>query len=261
MKTLHTALCLALLAPAAAKAADYGAFLDAQFAASQGLVDMAASRMISALRADPSSLELQNDTFALALLAGRPDAAIYAADVAASPAAALLLADDKGLAGDWQGAELGYAELPQQGATEILRPLLLAWSQQAQGLTDRALASLQPGINGAHMQGIYLLHAAMIADAAHRDGLAQRLFDVLIKAETQPNLELVQIIANWQARSGAMDQARKTIEDAVVATPELALAKPAMLAALAHAPRAGCQVRHCECLRGGSRRASGAEFG
>ena len=80
MNTLKTpALCLAILAPAAARAADYGAFLDAQFAASQGLVDMAASRMISALRADPSSLELHNDTFALALLAGRPDAATYAA--------------------------------------------------------------------------------------------------------------------------------------------------------------------------------------
>ncbi len=238
MKTLrpalHATLCLAMLAPAAAKAADYGAFLDAQFAASQGLVDMAASRMISALRADPSSVELHNDTFALALLAGRADAATYAEGVPGNPAAALLLANAHGLAGDWQAAELGYAELPQQGPTESLRPLLLAWAQQAQGLTDRALSTLQPGINGAHMQGIYLLHAALIADAAHRDGLAKRLFDVLIKAETQPNLELVEIIANWQARSGAMDDARKTIEEAVHATPELALAKPAMLAALQH---------------------------
>jgi tetratricopeptide (TPR) repeat protein len=231
-----TALILAALLPtAAARAADYGAFLDAQFAASQGLIDMAAGRMIMALRADPSSVQLQSDTFALALLAGRPDAASYAADVPGNPAAALLLADVKGLRGDWQGAELGYAELPQQGPTELLRPLLLAWAQQAQGFTDKALATLQPGINGSHMQGVYLLHAALIADAGHRDGLAQRLFDVLVKAETQPNLQLVLVIANWQARSGDMDRARRTIEDAVHATPELAIAKPRLLGALAHA--------------------------
>jgi tetratricopeptide (TPR) repeat protein len=229
------ALLLAALLPASvARAADYGAFLDAQFAASQGLIDMAAGRMIMALRADPSSVQLQSDTFALALLAGRPDAATFAADVPGNPAAALLLADVKGLRGDWQGAELGYAELPQQGPTEILRPLLLAWAQQAQGFTDKALATLQPGINGTHMQGVYLLHAALIADAGHRDGLAQRLFDVLVKAETQPNLQLVLVIANWQARSGDLDRARKTVEDAVRVTPELAIAKPRLLAALAH---------------------------
>jgi len=231
---IAAAILAVLLPSAAAHAADYGAFLDAQFAASQGRIDMAAGRMIMALRADPSSVQLQSDTFALTLLAGRPDAASYAADVPGNPAAALLLADIKGLRGDWQGAELGYAELPQQGPTEILRPLLLAWAQQAQGFTDKALATLQPGIGGSHMQGVYLLHAALIADAGHRDGLAQRLFDVLIKAEAQPNLQLVLIVANWQARAGDIDRARKTIEDAIRATPELAIAKPRLLAALAH---------------------------
>jgi tetratricopeptide (TPR) repeat protein len=213
-----TALLLAALLPAgAARAADYGAFLDAQFAASQGRIDMAAGRMIMALRADPSSVQLQSDTFALTLLAGRADAANYAADVPGNPAAALLLADIKGLHGDWQGAELGYAELPQQGPTETLRPLLLAWAQQAQGLTDKALATLQPGIGGSHMQGVFLLHAALMA-------------------ETQPNLQLVLIVANWQARTGDMAKARRTIEDVVRATPELAIAKPRLLAALANAP-------------------------
>jgi tetratricopeptide (TPR) repeat protein len=229
-----TLLAATLLLPAAAQAADYGAFLDAQFAASQGLVDMAAGRMIMALRADPSSAQLQSDAFALALLAGRPDAATYAADVPDNPAAELLLADVKGLNGDWQGAELGYAELPQQGPVEALRPMLLAWAQQAQGHTDRALATLQPGINGSHMQGVYLLEAALIADASHRDGLAQRLFDLLIKAESQPNLQFMLIVSNWQARAGNMDQARKTIDDAVHAAPELAIAEPRLLTTLEH---------------------------
>jgi tetratricopeptide (TPR) repeat protein len=263
MKIAKLALCATLLAPAAAKAADYGAFLDAQFAASQGLIDMAAGRMVMALRADPSSAELQGDTFALALLAGRPDAARFAADVTGNPAAQLLLADTKGLNGDWQGAELGYAELPQQGATESLRPLLLAWAQQAQGLTDRALATLQPGINGSHMQGIYLLHAALIAEAAHRDGLAQRLFDVLIKAETQPNLQFVLLAAGWEARSGDAAKARKTIEDAVRATPELAVAHDRLIAALDHpaAPDARFGIAHAYAAVAAELRAqNGSDF-
>jgi hypothetical protein len=78
MRTLRlanaAALTLALTAPAA-RATDYGAYLASQFATSQGRMDIAASQMMTALNADPSSTDLQKDAFALALLAGLPDAA------------------------------------------------------------------------------------------------------------------------------------------------------------------------------------------
>jgi tetratricopeptide (TPR) repeat protein len=231
MKIFPLVCTLALAAPAA-HASNYGAYLAAQFATSQGQLDLAARGMLTALDADPSAAELQRDAFALALLAGLPDAARLAAAVPDNPAAQMLLADSKALANDWQGAELAYAELPHSGVLDALRPLLLAWAQQAQGRIDRALDTLQTAAASGHLANFYLLHAALIADVDHRDGLAGRLYTQVEKDMGEPNLRLAQILASWQARSGRPDQARHTIEAVVSSTPELAIAQPAMLASM-----------------------------
>ena len=112
-----------------------------------------------------------------------------------------------------------------------LRPLLLAWAQQAQGHTDKAMASLQAGLTG-HYAAFYMLHAALIADVAHRDGLATRLYDQLAKAGNQPNVRLAQFLSSWQARSGHLDEARATIRALAVAAPEMAIAVPGLLATI-----------------------------
>ncbi|MEJ0045065.1 MAG: tetratricopeptide repeat protein [Rhodospirillales bacterium] len=130
---------------------------------------------MTALGSDPANLELQKDAFGLALLAGRPEAEQLATKVPRNPVAQLLLADVSARAGDWDHAELAYAELPHETLMDDLRPLLLAWSQQAQGQTDKALDTLQAAINSGHMGAFYTLHAALIADVARRDGLADRL--------------------------------------------------------------------------------------
>jgi tetratricopeptide (TPR) repeat protein len=224
---------LALAAPAA-HASNYGAFLASQFATSQGRMDIAARGMLTALDADPSSSELQKDAFGLAFLAGLPDAVRLAASVPNEPTAQLLLADTKARNGDWQAAELAYAELPHTGVIDALRPLLLAWAQQAQGRIDRALETLQTAAATGHLANFYLLHAALIADVDHRDGLAGRLYTQVEKDMGEPNLRLAQILASWQARSGRPDQARHTIEAVVNNTPELSIAKSAMLADIDH---------------------------
>jgi tetratricopeptide (TPR) repeat protein len=231
MKIFPLVCTLALVAPAA-RASNYGAYLAAQFATSQGQLDLAARGMLTALDADPSAAELQRDAFALALLAGLPDAARLASSVPDNPAAQLLLADNKARANDWQGAELAYAELGHSGVIDALRPLLLAWAQQAQGRIDRALETLQTAAANGHLANFYLLHAALIADVDHRDGLAGRLYTQVEKDMGEPNLRLAQILASWQARSGRPDQARHTIEAVVSNTPELAIAEPAMLATI-----------------------------
>jgi tetratricopeptide (TPR) repeat protein len=223
-----------LLAATPAYAADPGAFLSAQFAASQGDLTLAAAKMDQALAGDPSSVELQGSAFLLAVLADSPDAVELARSLPGNQAAQLLLADQKAAAGDWPGAELGYAELDHKSFADALRPLLVAWAQQAQGLPDRAMDTLQPALASGHLTGIYLLHAALIADAAHRDGLAQRLYADLAKAQSAPNLQFGQIYAAWQARTGDMKGATATIEAVVRATPELEISRGALLAALAH---------------------------
>jgi tetratricopeptide (TPR) repeat protein len=232
---LIAAICLAALtaAPLPVRAADYGAFLVAQYAASQGHVQAAADGIMAALSADPENTALQRDAFGLTLLAGRPDAARIAPSLPSNPVALLLLADKQAKAGDWQAAELAYAELPKDPLLDTLKPLLLAWAQQAQGRTDKALDSLQDGINGGHLSAFYLLHAALIADVAHRDGLAARLYDQLAKAMTDPNIRLAQFLASWQARSGHLAQAQATIQALGAASSDLAIAIPGLLATVA----------------------------
>lgn len=227
---LHHAAFAALLAAVPAHAQDFGAFLTARFAAGHGNMDLAASQILTALGADPANLQLQKDAFGLALLAGRPEAETLAAKVPQNPIAQLVLADAKAKAGDWEHAELAYAELPHEALMDDLRPLLLAWSQQAQGETDKALDTLQSAISGGHLSAFYMLHAALIADVARRDGIADRLYDQVQKLLTEPNLRLAQIVASWEARSGRLSQARDIITKLGQGAPDLAMSVPSLLA-------------------------------
>jgi tetratricopeptide (TPR) repeat protein len=246
MKTIAALLLLT----GTAQAADYGAYLTSQFAASQGRLDLAASQIMTALGADPGSQELQRDAFALSLLAGRPDAATLAEGLPQNPVAQLVLADAQGRAGHWDRAELIYAELPHESLLDVLRPVLLAWAQQAQGLTDKALDTLQAGVSGDHMAAFYRLHAALIADAAHRDGLADRLYGQVAADMDQPNVRLAQILASWQLRSGHPDQARGTIETLIKALPELAICRASLLAGITAPQVAGAQAGIAEAYTG-----------
>ena len=227
------ALALMLAASQAAHAARPADYLVSQFAAHQGDLPTAATRMQGALAGDPSSTELREDAFVLTLLAGSPAAQDLARSLPSNPLAQLLLAVGAARDGDWQRAELGFAELPHQGLADALRPPLVAWAQEAQGMPDRAMDTLQPALGATRLGGIALLHAALIADASHRDGLAQRLYDDLAHAQTQPSLQFSLILANWQARSGNLAAARATIGKAVAASPEIAVAQAGLEAALA----------------------------
>ncbi len=227
MKLMTAAL---VLIATGAHAADYGAYLASQFAVSQGDIDLAASQIVTALGSDPNNPTLEKDAFALSLMAGRKEAEILAPKLPDNEIAQLLLADVNARGGDWVRAELAYAELPHDPVLDALRPLLIAWAQQEQGLTDRALDTLQAGINGGHLAAFYLLHAALIADVSHRDGLADRLYGALQKEAAEPNVRLAQILASWQSRSGHKDAARQTILSLGRDGSDIALAVPGLLA-------------------------------
>lgn len=226
---------LALLvaaAPAASRAQDFGAFLNAQFAVSQGHYDFASDEIAAALKADPSSAFLEKGAFGLALIAGSPDLEKLAAGLPHNEMAELVLANAEARAGRWQHAELLYAELPHSGINDLLRPVLVAWAQAAQGDAERALGTLQDAMSGAHSPGFYALHAALIADVGRRDGVADRLYGQVAHNEnTAPNVRMTQIIASWQARTGRLSAARDTIDALIKSAPELAMVRPALIAA------------------------------
>ena len=205
-----------------------GQLLVGRFAMGQTDVGTAASDLLAALADDPQNLELRQQAFAAAVMAGRPEALTLARDLPDSPAASLVLANDDVRNGNWRAAEAKYGQLPAQGATQLLQPLLRAWAEQGSGATDEALNTLRPFIEGTRFRGVFALHAAMINDLAGRQGDAARLYRLAMVEYGGLNLRLGTVVASWQARGGQEAEARATIRATVQSSPELAIAEPAL---------------------------------
>ena len=210
----------------------FGAFLGGQFAMSKDDPADAADLLLRALRADSGNVTLQQQTFLACLLAGREEAVPLAVQLHDSAAALLLLGDTKAQDAEWPTAQALYGGLPPQPLTDIIKPLLVAWAQQGAGDTDAALGTLGPLMRDKHAQGIYALHAAMIADQAGRAEEAARLFADAQNGFTGTNLRLGQIVASFEARHGHVAEARETIAAMVAQSPDLAMAGPGLLAAV-----------------------------
>ena len=216
--------------PLAGTSAD---ILAGSFAMQQTDADTAAQDFIAALKADPQNSELQQQAFAAAVMAGRPEAVTLAHELPSSPIAALVLGNADVKAGNWRAAEAEFAILPSQGATQVLQPLLRAWAEQGAGATDEALNTLRPFVEGTRYRGIFALHAAMINDQAGRAADAGRLYRLAMVEYGALNLRLGTIVASWQARSGQEGEAHATIRATVQASPDLAIAEPALQQAVA----------------------------
>jgi len=206
----------------------YGAFLDARYADSQFALGQAAEYYREASRADPGDPVLRQQAFLSSLMAGGSDAASLARTVPDNQVAMLLLIDQSVLAGDWAGAITEIHALPQEGLTQILAPLLLAWAEQGAGRTDAALATLQAYLSGPDARGIDALHAALIADLAGRTALADKYYALAGEGFAVPNLQVARAIASWQARQGHMAEARATIAALGTGDSDLGLAVPGL---------------------------------
>ena len=113
----------------------------------------AATQFLRALATRPDDTELLQQAFIASLVAGRSEAVQLARQLPDSQAAQLLLGQAEVRAGHWPAAEQRFRALPRQGLTQLLQPLLIAWSQQGDGRTDAALATLRPFIDGQRFRG------------------------------------------------------------------------------------------------------------
>jgi tetratricopeptide (TPR) repeat protein len=213
-----------------------GAFLTGRFAAMQSDLDFAADEFLRALVVDPDSPELRQQAFLACLMVGRPDAVRLAQNLPGDETAQLLLADHDAASGNWEAAEHRFAALPHQeptqGLTQLLQPLLVAWTQQGAGNTDAALATLHPFIEGQRSRFIYALHGALIADLAGRTAEAGRLYRIAQAEYGPPTLELARLMAGWQARQGHPAEAAQTLKASADLNPEVAIALPTLQAAV-----------------------------
>ncbi len=215
---------------------DAGAFLTGRAAGQQGDLDIAAAAFLEVLKSDPRNLEVQQQAFLACLLVGRPEAASLAQSQPNSPVAQMLLGDRDAKAGRWAAAERRFAALPSQGMTQILQPLLVAWAQAGAGRTDQALATLRPFAGGDRFRGVYVFHAALIADLGQRDGEATRLYAAARAEFASPNLAVTRAEASWLARHGDTAGAMRALDALVAGSPDFAIVLPGLKRTIAEPP-------------------------
>jgi tetratricopeptide (TPR) repeat protein len=191
----------------------FGAYLSGRFAVQQSDMDVAAQKLEEAAK-DSGMREVSNQAFIAAVLAGRAEASRLAESLPENPVAQLVLADEDVKAGRWDNAEARFSGLSQQqGLTQALRPIVIAWAQAGQGRTAAALGTLAPFVEAGRLRGVMALHAALVADLGGQTAEAARLYRLAQAEYGGTNLRLGVLLASWQARSGAMTEAQRTIRE------------------------------------------------
>lgn len=205
-----------------------GAFLAARYAESVGDPSKAAQFYMQALQADPQNTELLQDGFMAGLMAGSPAAAQLALRLPDDALGALLRGNNAVMDGDYATAETLYKTLPHDELTALVQPVLLAWVALGQGHEQAAQKLLQQSFNNGAFGQIYMLNAALIADAAGDTAQAAKLYGQL--QNMPPNLRVSQIMASWYARHGDARRANAILVALVLTHPDLATALPQLRA-------------------------------
>ena len=218
----------------AASAADgdstYGAFLAARYAAGQNDPGAAAKFYARALQNSPNNQQLIAEGFLAGVLSGSPEAAQLAPKLPDNTLATLLRGNQAAAAGNFDQAKQIFDTLPHDNIAGLIKPLLFAWAQFGEGNEQAALNTLGAYFNDSLFGPVYVLNAALIADAAGDTKSAAQFYSNV--DATQPNLRLAQILASWQARQGQLPQANATLDTLVATHPNLQIAIPQLRAQL-----------------------------
>ena len=208
----------------------FGDYLGGRAALDVGNAAEAGRLLDAALPIDPDDPELTSQALLASVLAGQPDAAL-AEKLPNILIARLTLINRDVLAGNWVSAQARANALGEDGPSQVLRPLLVAWAQAGAGQPDAALATLGPYVAGNRFRGVYAMHAGLIADAASRPGDAARFYRTAQAEFGQLNLRLGVVLASWQARLGHPDDAAALIKATVQAAPDVAIAQDRLVQA------------------------------
>jgi tetratricopeptide (TPR) repeat protein len=210
------------------------ALLTGRFAANQGDLDTAARAYQRALGGDMDNEELRAQAFVTSLLAGRPEAERLAGLLARNQAAQLVLAGRDARAGNWSQAEARFSGLPREGVSDMIRPLLIAWSQLGKGQPDAALATMQPLVDSRRFRAVYAMQAATMADLSDRKAYAARLYRT---AETElgeaTHIQFSRDLASWKARQGDKASAEALLRAMAQGNDDLSVALPSLIADMA----------------------------
>lgn len=214
----------------------YGAYLSGVVAGALGDADTASAKLLDVLGTDPGDPDVRSQAFLFSTLAGREEAARLATQMSSNPLAPLVLGNDAAREGRWSAAQTSYGRIASSPLNELLRPLLVAWSQQGAGQTELALATLTSLTQSSPVAGVYALHAAMIADQAGRTDQAARLYQQALTLYPGSDLVFVQSYGSFLARTGKPAEGQALVRFLVRDLPLMAIAEPGLDASLSTAP-------------------------
>ena len=214
-----------------------GDYLAASVALHDNDYPYAAEHLLRALAADPGNRSVRSQAFLAAALAGRPEATRLATGLAGDSAAALLDGNALAIAGRWGEAAHVFATAPSDnGLVDMLRPLLVAWSDFGDGHPELALDMLEPLESASKLPGLYALHAATIADLAGRAEDAATSIGLVRTRSPLPGLDAVRIVASYEARHGRLGDAEALIHALATDEPALGVAEADLDASLMTRP-------------------------
>ena len=240
---LPGAVAAALVAaPAASRAANTampsgGDYLSASVALENNDFDYAAEHMLRALAADPRNGAVKAKAFLASALAGRPEAARLATGLGNDGAASLLAANALALGGQWDEAAHAFGSATSDGGlVDVLRPMLVAWSEFGAGHPDLALGNLAPLLNGPRLPALYALQAGLIDELAGRADDAAAAYGIVRTGSDGLGLDTIRILASFAARHDRLGQAEASVHALAIANPSLALAEAGIDASLETPP-------------------------
>lgn len=194
----------------------YGAYLAGIHADSQRDLKAAVRFYGRVLVQDPENRTLLRTTFLLSVATGEMDRAIPLAqrvikfDSGASVAQLVLALRDI-RAGKFAAAERRMSALPDTRMGNIIRPMLVAWTQMGQKNTAGALKALAKLKTQRGFGAFYKLHLAMIQEMAGNRDAAERAYLDLLGQSKRPPVRLIQAVAGFYLRENRADDAKAIV--------------------------------------------------
>jgi tetratricopeptide (TPR) repeat protein len=136
--------------------------------------------------------------------------------------------------------------LPTAPHTDVLVPLLLAWSEYGQGRLDDALRRLAPVEGNRGLSLLFSLHAAWMNAAAGRPDAAADLIHAVFAEHKEPWLRLVNLGGLVLERAGRREEALAVYREYQDRQPDTDLLAPAIARATAGKAPPPFEIRSAE---------------
>ena len=211
------------LGKGAGGASPLGKYLAGRYAGAVNDTSAAAGYFSAALDQDPQNLALLRRTFLLKIADDRFSEAVPLARrlIAAGMGdgmAELVVALDAVDEGDWQSARETLAGVKGNGATALVGPVLTAWSFEAEGRTDEALASLSE-LNDKSYAAFGDFQRALIAEAGGHLDDAEPAYRALMGGAAGGWVRSVEAYGGFLERAGRKADAKAVYDDFLARAP------------------------------------------